>query len=107
MNRIFQNFCYFISVVSLIGGFADLIIQFYEGQEVNWRVPLILIGTGVGIPVIILPFYTPSEPKEDNMGYDDNDVSSAYPDEEGFLSRSNNSGSSADYEDHGGPDGTD
>ena len=106
MNRKFQNLCYFISVISLLGGFADIAVQFLEGQEVSWNVPLILTGTGVGLPIIIFPFYTPP-PKDVSRDYDDNDVSNAYPDEEGFLSRSNSSESTSDNDNYGGADGSD
>jgi hypothetical protein len=107
MNRTFQNLCYFISIISFFGGLADIAVQFFDGQEVSWNVPLILIGTGVGLPIIIFPFYTPPPPKDDSRDYDDNDVSNVYPDEEGFLSRSNSGGSSSDYDDYGGVDGSD
>jgi hypothetical protein len=59
---------------------------------VSWNVPLILIGTGVGLPSMIFPFYTPPPPKDDSRDYYDNDLSKAYPDEEGSLSRSSGGG---------------
>ncbi|MEP7706799.1 hypothetical protein [Paraglaciecola sp. 25GB23A] len=107
MNRTFQNLCYFISAVSVLGGLADIAVQFFEGQELSWNAPLIHIGIGVGLPIIIFPFYTPAPPKDDSRVYDDNDVSSAYPDEEGFLSRSNSGGSKSDYDNYDGADVSD
>ena len=98
MNRSVQTLCYFISALSLIGGLTDVAIQFFDGQEIHWRIPLILIGAGVGLPIIIFPFYTPPAPKEDD--YDDNDLSNVYQDGTGLMSSSNGDSSGSDYGDY-------
>lgn len=108
MNRSAQTLCYFISALFLIGGLADVGTQFFEGQEIQWRIPLILIGTGVGLPIIIFPFHTPP-PNEDEYDYDENDLSNVYQDGPGLLSSLSGSDSSptSDYDDHTGSDGSD
>ncbi len=103
MNRAVQTLCYLISAVSLFGGLADIAIQFFNDQEIHWRIPLILIGTGVGLPLIIFPFHTPAAEK-DVHDYDDNDLSGVYEDSPGFLSSPSNGGSSSDYDNYGGVD---
>ena len=102
MNRKLQNLCYFIAVVSFLGGLADVAIQYFEGQEIAWRIPLILIGTGAGLPLIIFPFYTPPPLKEDREDYDDNDVSKAFPDDDWLNSSARGNGSASDYDDYSG-----
>ncbi len=102
MNRSVQTLCYLISALSVIGGFSDIAVQFFEGQEIHWRIPLILIGTGAGLPIIIFPFYTPPTPKEDEHDYDDNDLSNVYQDGQELMSSSGNGSSSSDYNDYGG-----
>lgn len=97
MNRSIQTLCYLISAIALFGGLADVANQFFNDQEIHWRIPLILIGTGVGLPLIIFPFHIPA-PEQDEDDYDDNDLSGVYEDSPGFLSSSSNNGPSSDYD---------
>ena len=100
---------FFISAISVIGGLLDIGIQYFSNGEVQWRIPLIFIGTGVGIPLIIFPFYEPVE-KEPGEEYDEDDLSGMYKDDIGmFRSSSGDNGAtdinydSGDY--GGGGDG--
>jgi hypothetical protein len=102
VNRKLQSLCYFIAVLSFFGGLADIAIQYFEGQDIAWRIPIILIGKGVGLPIIIFPFYTPALPKDDSRDYDDNDVSKAFPDDDWLNSSSRGDlSSSSAYGEHG------
>jgi len=80
-----QTLCYFLCGVSLVGGLADIAIQLFEGSDpLQWRIPIILVGVGFGLPIILFPFHVP--PQENDLNYDDNDVSSVYQNDDGFLS---------------------
>ncbi|WP_444937080.1 hypothetical protein ACJJIW_08240 [Microbulbifer sp. JMSA004] len=106
MKRQVQIFCFLISGLSLIGGFADILIQYLGSEELRWQIPLILIGIGSGLPVIIFPFYEPAPDKPDEFDCNENDLSKEYKDSPGLLSNSDNRGSSSeDYD--GGYDTTD
>lgn len=44
---------YSLSLILVLFGVVDLLDQWRAGEELQWRVPLIFIGTGVGFPLII------------------------------------------------------
>ncbi len=99
MKRQMQILCFIISGISLVGGLSDILIQLLEGEEVQWRIPLILIGAGAGIPIFMFPFYEPATKKDEELNYDENDLSKEYQDSPGFLSDSRNGDSSgSDYD---------
>ena len=63
-----------ISVISIFAGIAEIVICLIEGKEINWQLPIILIGIGTGLPIFIYPFW---ESAADNpeLDYDENDLS--------------------------------
>ncbi|WP_444925612.1 hypothetical protein ACJJI4_14515 [Microbulbifer sp. TRSA002] len=98
MKRQVQILCFLISSLSLIGGLSDILIQFLDGEEIRWRIQLILIGVGVVLPTIIFPFYEPAPEKSNELDYDEEDLSKAYQDSPGFLSSSSREGSSDNHD---------
>lgn len=85
MRRQIQTLLYFLCGVSLVGGLTDIAIQIFEGVDpLQWRTPIILVGIGFGFPIILFPFHVPSQAND--LNYDDNDVSSVYQNDGGFLS---------------------
>lgn len=57
MKRQVQVAGILLGVISFLGGLADIYMQYVDGGSIQWRVPLILIGTGVGLPLVIFPFF--------------------------------------------------
>ncbi|WP_299775521.1 hypothetical protein [uncultured Pseudoteredinibacter sp.] len=85
MRRQLQSLCYFLCAISVVGGMADIVLQLYEGSEVlRWRLTIILIGVGVGLPIILFPLHVPSEAED--LNYDENDLSSVYQNDSSTLS---------------------
>jgi len=105
VRRQLQSLCYFLCAISVVGGVADIVLQFYEGSEVlRWRLPIVLIGVGVGLPIILLPFHVPSDAED--LDYDENDLSSVYQNDNSILS-SLAPDSDSGVSDDGGGDGGD
>lgn len=85
MKRSVQHLSLFIAAVFLFGGVADICIQYFSGEEIRWRIPLVFLGLGVGIPLFIVPFYEPAQgdpPPE----FNENDYSAELSDSVGFMS---------------------
>jgi len=74
MNRQVRLLGNFFAILLLVGGVADLIIQYLEGNALSWRVPLILMGSGVGLPLIIMPFTVPEDSNNSEMNVELSDV---------------------------------
>ncbi|MEM6583026.1 MAG: hypothetical protein AAF699_17235 [Pseudomonadota bacterium] len=89
MKRQVQIACYLISGLLLFGGIADLVLQYQTGQELQWRVPLILFGTGLGLPLVIFPLFGPLEKPEPD-DYDEENVAGIYQSGQGNLMGSKN-----------------
>ena len=56
MQSATRTFIYLIAVVSLLVGVSDLASQLKVGEELEWRMPVILLGFGVGVPVVLAAF---------------------------------------------------
>ena len=57
MKRQVQIVGFILGIVSFAGGLADVYMQWLDGGPIHWRVPLILIGTGISLPLLISPFF--------------------------------------------------
>ena len=57
MKRQVQIMGIVLGFISLIGGLIDIYIQYSNGDSAQWRIPIILIGFGVGLPLFIFPFF--------------------------------------------------
>ena len=100
MQRSIQILGLLLAAISLIGGLADVATQYFDGQEIHWRVPITLIGFGIGIPTIILPFWDWEPAKTDEHDYDENDLSSVYQNGPKYMSSSSSGDSGTDYHDY-------
>lgn len=69
MSSATQGMFLILSAICLFFGLSDLTEQYKAGEELRWTVPIILIGAGVGIPLVIFPL---SEHLE-NSGSDEHD----------------------------------
>lgn len=45
-----------VGVCCVLVGIFDLYLQYQDGREIIWRVPIILLGFGIGLPLFITPF---------------------------------------------------
>ena len=93
-----------LSAISLIVGVLDIVTQYLNNDEVYWRIPIILIGIGVGFPLVIWPFYEPTQALNEEE-LDGNDLSGMYQDDIGiFRSMSGDTTGGADDDYSGGFD---
>lgn len=75
-----------ISLLLLIFGFIDITLQWANGEVVHWRVPLFLIGGGSISALGLFLFLEPAQAIEP-IEYDENDLSTEYGDQPGFLDK--------------------
>ena len=76
MNSATQGMFLILSAILFIMGLSDLAEQYKSGEELRWIYPIILIGFGAGIPIVIIPLaeYL-GEPESDHS---DGDYLSSY-----------------------------
>ena len=97
MRRQIQLACYLISAISFLGGLADVIVQYLnEAEDIKWRIPIVLMGVGLGLPIIMFPFHLPAQETEEEE-YDENDLSGVYQDDRSFLMSERSDQGSSDY----------
>ena len=97
MRRQVQFACYLIAAISFLGGLSDVIVQYLnEAEEIRWRIPIILIGIGLGLPIIMFPFHLPAQEIEEEE-YDENDLSGVYQDDKSFLMSESTNQDSSNY----------
>ncbi|AQA17280.1 hypothetical protein BST95_02620 [Halioglobus japonicus] len=88
-----------IGLLCLLGGIADVYLQSTQGDIIQWRVPIILIGAGVGLPLVIFPFFEWNR-EPDPMLLDEEQYAQANLDGgviTGMSGGSDGSGSESDY----------
>jgi len=57
MKRQLQILGFALGFISLAGGIIDVSVQFFQGDTADWRIPIFLIGFGIGLPLCIIPFF--------------------------------------------------
>jgi len=57
MKRQLQILGFALGFISLAGGLIDIGVQYYQGDSADWRIPIFLIGFGIGLPLCIIPFF--------------------------------------------------
>ena len=82
MANVTRGIAIFLGFVCVLVGLIDLAEQHKLGEELQWRVSIIIIGFGVGLPIIFIPI---------SKSLESNELS----------------GDSSDYGDFGGGDGGD
>lgn len=90
----YQKLGLIVSTILFFGGFLDLGVQYFSQGGVHWRIPLFLIGTGSGLSLFILPFYTPQE-KELEEEYNEDDLSGMYKNDIGVFRNSSGDNNSS------------
>ncbi|MEM8498035.1 MAG: hypothetical protein AAF542_08425 [Pseudomonadota bacterium] len=86
MNRMVRNVAHLIAALCFVGGVADVLIQYFEAVEIHWRVPIILMGIGFGLPLVIFPFQSADTPQDSEEVTSEEDYSNHFPEGGGFLS---------------------
>ena len=66
MQSATRGILYCLSFILLIFGAIDLAEQFKAGEELRWRVPLIFIGFGLGLPLFLS--FSPDMFSSENSG---------------------------------------
>ncbi|WP_413665456.1 hypothetical protein ACG1BZ_09790 [Microbulbifer sp. CNSA002] len=56
MQSVTRGIFFILAFILFISGVIDVAEQFKTGEEVRWRVPIIFLGFGVGIPLVLLSF---------------------------------------------------
>ncbi len=69
-----------LSILCLLGGIVDLYIQYANSDGVEWRIPLILISVGGGLPLVIFPFFEWNKHIEPEVFMSDEEYARARPD---------------------------
>jgi len=55
MSSATQGMFLILSAILLVLGLSDLAEQYKQGEELKWIYPLVLIGCGAGLPLVIFP----------------------------------------------------
>jgi hypothetical protein len=55
MANVTRGAAIFFGFVCVLIGLIDLVEQHKLGEELQWRVPIIIIGLGVGLPIVFIP----------------------------------------------------
>ncbi|WP_444916800.1 hypothetical protein [Microbulbifer sp. JMSA003] len=56
MQSITRGIFFILAFILFIFGVIDVAEQFKAGEDVRWRVPIILLGFGAGIPLVLFSF---------------------------------------------------
>lgn len=75
MQAIARTSLFFLGAILLIFGLHDLAGQLRCGEELEWRFPLIFIGFGSGIPLVLFSFPGLFEPSDHGWGGSGDDYS--------------------------------
>lgn len=76
---------YLLSFVLLLYGVIDALEQYKAGEEISWSIPIILIGFGSGIPLVL--YFSP------DMFHVENSADSEFA-----ISESDDGGSGGGYD---------
>ncbi|MBY6213277.1 hypothetical protein KUV95_17170 [Microbulbifer agarilyticus] len=98
MKRQLQIFGLILGFISLTGGLIDVALQYAQGDSAVWRIPVLLIGFGVGLPLCIIPYFdwsqkTSSATHSSEQEYAQNNLSG------GFLASNYEAASGAEASD--------
>ncbi|WP_445355574.1 hypothetical protein ACJJI5_03965 [Microbulbifer sp. EKSA008] len=56
MQSVTRGIFFILAFILFIFGVIDVAEQFKAGEEVRWRVPIIFLGFGAGIPLVLFSF---------------------------------------------------
>ncbi len=81
MTKATQGVAIFLGLICILVGLIDLAEQYKLGEDLQWRAPIIIIGLGVGLPIIFIPISKSfessdsSDSESDSSDFDDGDGS--------------------------------
>lgn len=56
MESATKTLFYLLAATLFVFGMVDLLEQLNAGEDIQWRMPIILIGFGAGIPIVLFSF---------------------------------------------------